>query len=252
VARTTPEVGKRYTDSGELHDEKGLKHRPDDEVHPVPIPPELVAILRWHLEEFGTAPDGRLFRQLGGSVVNSSTYIHTGMESRPCARTDSLPGGVAARRPAVRPAPRGGVSLAQCRGTAHDHRQPRRALGRRTPTRLRELHRRRRGDSQPAHHIRPSGLIKRTKPKRLPGSSRKPLSCCLPPEEKRPTSSREYPATSGRHPHRAAHGCIGTEVETGSRTVCFRWPSTVLEAGTEGVGFEPASRVTPANGFQAR
>jgi len=74
VARTTPEVGKRYTDSGELHDEKGLKHRPDDEVRPVPIPPELVAILCWHLEEFGTAPDGRLFRQPKGGVVGSSTY----------------------------------------------------------------------------------------------------------------------------------------------------------------------------------
>jgi hypothetical protein len=32
LARTTPEVGKRYTDSGELHDDKGLKHRPDDEI----------------------------------------------------------------------------------------------------------------------------------------------------------------------------------------------------------------------------
>jgi integrase len=46
LARTTPEVGKRYTDSGQLHDDKGLKHRPDDEVRPVLIPPELVAILR--------------------------------------------------------------------------------------------------------------------------------------------------------------------------------------------------------------
>jgi integrase len=38
LAKTTPEVGKRYTDSGELHDSKGLKHRPGDEVRPVPIP----------------------------------------------------------------------------------------------------------------------------------------------------------------------------------------------------------------------
>ena len=74
LTRTTPEVGKRYTDSGQLHDDKGLKHRPDDEVRPVPIPPELVAILRWHIAEFGVAPDGRLFRQLNGNVVGSSTY----------------------------------------------------------------------------------------------------------------------------------------------------------------------------------
>ena len=63
---------------------------------------------------------------------------------------------VATRRPAVRPAPRGGVPLAQRRGTAHHHRQPRRALGRRAPTCLRQLHRRRRGDSQPAHRSRSS------------------------------------------------------------------------------------------------
>lgn len=74
LSRTTPEVGKRYTDSGDLHDRKGLKHRPADEVRPVPIPPELVVILRWHLDEFGITPDGRLFRQVNGGVVSSSTY----------------------------------------------------------------------------------------------------------------------------------------------------------------------------------
>ena len=98
VARTTPEVGKRYTDSGELHDEKGLKHRPDDEVRPVPIPPELVVILRWHLEEFGTAPDGRLFRQLGGGVVNSSTYTQVWKAARALALTpDQVASPLAAR-----------------------------------------------------------------------------------------------------------------------------------------------------------
>jgi integrase len=74
LSRTAPEVGKRYTDSGDLHDHKGLKHRPADEVRPVPIPPELVVILRWHLDEFGITPDGRLFRQVNGGVVSSSTY----------------------------------------------------------------------------------------------------------------------------------------------------------------------------------
>jgi integrase len=98
VARTTPEVGKRYTDSGELHDEKGLKHRPDDEVRPVPVPPELVAILRWHLEEFGTAPDGRLFRQPKGGVVGSSTYTQVWRAARALALTpDQVASPLAAR-----------------------------------------------------------------------------------------------------------------------------------------------------------
>ncbi len=37
LSKTTPQWGRRYTDSGELHDNKGLKHRPDDGVRPVPI-----------------------------------------------------------------------------------------------------------------------------------------------------------------------------------------------------------------------
>jgi integrase len=82
LCRTTPEVGKRYTDSGELHDSKGLKHRAVDEVRLVPIPPELVAILRWHLSEFGIAPDGRLFRQQNGNVVSSSTYTQVWQAAR--------------------------------------------------------------------------------------------------------------------------------------------------------------------------
>ena len=85
LSKTTPEVGKRYTDSGALHDSKGLKHRPDDEVRPVPIPPELVTLLRWHLGEFGAAPDGRLFRQPNGRIVGSSTYSQVWQAARQIA-----------------------------------------------------------------------------------------------------------------------------------------------------------------------
>jgi integrase len=87
LAKTTPEVGKRYTDSGALHDSKGLKHRPDDEVRPVPIPPQLVTLLRWHLGEFGTASDGRLFRQPNGRIVGSSTYSQVWQAAREIAFT---------------------------------------------------------------------------------------------------------------------------------------------------------------------
>jgi integrase len=87
LSRTTPEVGKRYTDSGHLHNSKGLKHRPVDEVRPVPIPPELVELLRWHLAEFGVADDGRLFRQPNGGVVGSSTYAQVWLAARQLALT---------------------------------------------------------------------------------------------------------------------------------------------------------------------
>ena len=51
----------------------GLKHRADAGTRSVPIPPELVMILREHIEEFGTAADGRLFRTVAGGMI----YDHT-------------------------------------------------------------------------------------------------------------------------------------------------------------------------------
>lgn len=66
LAKSRPEAGKRWTDSGEAYDERGLKHRDDDDVRPVPAPPILVRILREHVKEFGVTPDGRLFRTSRG------------------------------------------------------------------------------------------------------------------------------------------------------------------------------------------
>jgi integrase len=40
----------------------------------VPIPPELVALLRDHIERFGTSEDGRLFRSERGNLIQSPTW----------------------------------------------------------------------------------------------------------------------------------------------------------------------------------
>lgn len=64
--RTRPSVGKQWTDTGESRDDRGLKNRPTEDVRRVPIPPQLVAILRGHIETFGTADDGRLFLSESG------------------------------------------------------------------------------------------------------------------------------------------------------------------------------------------
>ncbi|SDJ78022.1 tyrosine-type recombinase/integrase [Streptomyces indicus] len=80
--RTRPTAGKRWTDTGETHDDRGLKNRPTEEVRPVPIPPQLVTILRDHLKTFGTAPDGRLFTNERGGLVGSSTYYRVWQEAR--------------------------------------------------------------------------------------------------------------------------------------------------------------------------
>lgn len=46
-----PEVNTQWTDTGDAHEERGLKHRGRHDVRPVPIPPELVKILRDHIAE---------------------------------------------------------------------------------------------------------------------------------------------------------------------------------------------------------
>ncbi|WAL76381.1 site-specific integrase [Kitasatospora sp. YST-16] len=71
---TRPRVGSSWTDDGEPHDKRGLKHRAAKATRPVPIPPELVAILRTHIETYGTAADGRLFRTSRGGMVQESGY----------------------------------------------------------------------------------------------------------------------------------------------------------------------------------
>ncbi|GAA4138043.1 hypothetical protein GCM10022285_34640 [Streptomyces tunisiensis] len=97
--RTRPSVGKQWTDSGETHDDRGLKNRPAEEIRLVPIPPQLVAIFRQHLETFGTAEDGRLFANERGGVVGSSTYYRVWQEARALA----LPPAAVASPLAARP-----------------------------------------------------------------------------------------------------------------------------------------------------
>lgn len=59
-----------------------LKAREAKSDRPVPIPPVLVAILRMHLETFGTAKEERVFGNERGGVVGSSTYWCVWEEAR--------------------------------------------------------------------------------------------------------------------------------------------------------------------------
>ncbi len=72
--KSRPTVGKRRTGTREVHDNRGPKNRPANETRIVPAPPRLVRMLRAHIEEFGTAKDGRLFADERGGVVASTTY----------------------------------------------------------------------------------------------------------------------------------------------------------------------------------
>ncbi|WP_460069519.1 tyrosine-type recombinase/integrase [Streptomyces sp. YKOK-I1] len=82
LRETRPVSGKQWTDSGERHDRRGLKAREAKSDRPVPIPPILVAILRAHLDTFGTAKEGRVFGNERGGVVGSSTYWRVWEEAR--------------------------------------------------------------------------------------------------------------------------------------------------------------------------
>lgn len=69
LEKSRPTVGKRWTGTGEVHDNRGLATRPANETRIVPIPPRLVRMLLAHIKEFGTAKDGRLFANERGGVV---------------------------------------------------------------------------------------------------------------------------------------------------------------------------------------
>ncbi|MCU7723200.1 hypothetical protein ODJ79_05695 [Actinoplanes sp. KI2] len=69
------EAGARWTDSGDVIEQRGLKHRPGTAVRDVPAAPPLCALLDRHIEAWPPAPNGRLFvtrRGPGGMYVTAS------------------------------------------------------------------------------------------------------------------------------------------------------------------------------------
>jgi integrase len=92
-ADSSPAAGRAYTDDGQVHEHRGLKGRTKGRpsltarrpVRKVPIPPELVTLLRTHLRTFGTAPDGRLFRSENGNPIQPSTWWQVWQKVRAAA-----------------------------------------------------------------------------------------------------------------------------------------------------------------------
>jgi integrase len=96
---SSPRVGASWTDDGASHDVRGLKHRASKATRPVPIPPELVALLRDHLEKYGTAADGRLFRTGPGGMVQESTYGRIWKQARTAVLSEADQATSLGRRP---------------------------------------------------------------------------------------------------------------------------------------------------------
>ncbi len=99
LAETSPMAGADWTDNGEVRQVQGLKHRAENEIRPVPIPPELVRLLRQHIDRHGVAEDGRLFRAARGGHLSESTYGRIWRDARAKALTAEQVGSPLAGRP---------------------------------------------------------------------------------------------------------------------------------------------------------
>jgi integrase len=99
VRRSSPAVGRAWTDSGERRERRQLKHRGDNEVRPVPCAPPLTRLIRHHLKEYGTAPDGRLFPGARGGPLSESVYGRIWEAARAVALTPAEVASPLAKRP---------------------------------------------------------------------------------------------------------------------------------------------------------
>jgi integrase len=94
-----PTVGAGWSRSGRRRDPRQLKHRAQGEVRPVPCHPALTFYLRHHMETFGTAPDGRLFRGERGGDLSESVYQRAWQGARLLAFTPAVSASPLAGRP---------------------------------------------------------------------------------------------------------------------------------------------------------
>jgi site-specific recombinase XerD len=96
---SSPVAGPAWTDSGRRREERPLKHRARGETRVVPCPPALTALLHAHLEAFGNATDGLLFRGVRGGEMSESTYCRVWRKARVDALSVDEARSPLARRP---------------------------------------------------------------------------------------------------------------------------------------------------------
>lgn len=99
LTTSEPRAGAAWTDDGAARESRELKRRSVAEVRLVPIPPELVALLRAHLDRYGAAADGRVFRSGDGGPLQESTYRQIWAKARRLALTETQAASPLARRP---------------------------------------------------------------------------------------------------------------------------------------------------------
>jgi len=93
-----PTTSRQWTDDG-VRRRRQLKHRGEDEVRFVPVPPPLTALLRRHLKEHGTGADGRLFWSPRGGPLAAAVYGRAWRTARRRALTPAEAASPLAARP---------------------------------------------------------------------------------------------------------------------------------------------------------
>jgi integrase len=99
LAASASRAGRAWTDHGTARQERGLKHRAACETRTIPIPPELVTLLRAHIKRYGTTPDGRIFQTARGGILQDSAYAAVWAQARTKALTPAQVRSPLGRRP---------------------------------------------------------------------------------------------------------------------------------------------------------
>jgi len=99
LSASASRAGTAWTDHGTARQERGLKHRADNETRTIPIPPELVRLLRGQINRYGTTPDGRIFQTARGGILQDSGYNEVWTEARKQALTPDPQRSPLGRRP---------------------------------------------------------------------------------------------------------------------------------------------------------
>ncbi len=86
LSEAEPAPGRRWTGTGTARERRELKHRPIGATRPVPIHPDLVRLLRKHLDKYPSS-SGYVFRGVRGGRIADSTYLPYFKEARAAAFT---------------------------------------------------------------------------------------------------------------------------------------------------------------------
>jgi hypothetical protein len=150
LATATPRTAAAWTSTGTSHEQRGLKHRPHGAIRMVPVPRVLVAMLRTHVNAYGTrarrpAVPGNPRRP--AQRIGLRPRLARRPRSRPRARTRRQ----RARQAPLRPTSRRLVAMAERRRRPGPDRRQGREQRRGPAHRLHPLHPRPRRPAQPAH-----------------------------------------------------------------------------------------------------